>query len=152
MKMKRRREKMAEESKFGSGLLIGSIIGAGAVFLLGTKKGKKLLKALTEEGFESISEISGVFDEIEDENGAVHKRISPKKVEKKIIKKVNQIKKSEPVKNALEKIDEVRDSEFVQNAQEHIEPVIEQVAGKAEDAVSNVSKTAKRFFKGIKRK
>lgn len=36
--------------------LWGLIIGGGAVFLLGTKKGKKILKAISEEGLE-LSEL-----------------------------------------------------------------------------------------------
>ena len=49
---------------FLQGLLLGALIGGGAVFLLGTKKGKKLLKTLTEEGLEGIA---GIEDLIEDE-------------------------------------------------------------------------------------
>ncbi len=49
---------------FTSGFLFGALIGAGVVFFLGTKKGKKLLKTITEEGLEGIAEIE---DFIEDE-------------------------------------------------------------------------------------
>ena len=45
------------DSKFLNGLLLGAILGAGAVFLLGTQKGKKLLKAISDEGLENISEL-----------------------------------------------------------------------------------------------
>lgn len=48
---------------FINGLLLGVIIGGGAVFLLGTKKGKKLLKTLTEEGLEGISELEDLLEE-----------------------------------------------------------------------------------------
>jgi len=44
-------------NKFFDGFLWGAIIGGGAVFLLGTKKGKKILKMITEEGVEGLSEI-----------------------------------------------------------------------------------------------
>ncbi len=44
-------------SKFFDGLLWGAILGGGLVFLLGTKKGKKILKMITEEGVEGLSEI-----------------------------------------------------------------------------------------------
>ena len=43
--------------------LWGLIIGGGAVFLFGTKKGKKILKTITEEGLE----LSELFGEEEDE-------------------------------------------------------------------------------------
>ncbi len=49
---------------FSHGFLIGAIIGGALVFLLGTKKGKNLLKTITEEGLEVFS---GFEDFIEDE-------------------------------------------------------------------------------------
>ncbi len=42
---------------FFQGFLWGAIIGGGIVFLLGTKKGKRLLKTITEEGLDNISDI-----------------------------------------------------------------------------------------------
>jgi len=44
-------------NRFFDGFLWGAIIGGGLVFLLGTKKGKKILKMITEEGVEGLSEI-----------------------------------------------------------------------------------------------
>lgn len=43
--------------RFFDGFLFGLIIGGGLVFLLGTKKGKRLLKMISEEGIENISEL-----------------------------------------------------------------------------------------------
>ncbi len=45
-------------SRFTDGLLLGMIIGGAAVFLLGTEKGKKILKTLTEQGFEGLGDIA----------------------------------------------------------------------------------------------
>lgn len=59
-----------ESSRGGSffnAFLLGALIGGGAVFLLGTKKGKKLLKTITEGGFEGISEIGDLIEDIEEE-------------------------------------------------------------------------------------
>lgn len=53
-------------NKFFNGFLFGALIGAGAVFLLGTKKGKKLLKAISEEGLDNISNILDSSDKFED--------------------------------------------------------------------------------------
>ncbi len=44
-------------NRFFDGFLWGAIIGGGLVFLLGTKKGKKLLKTISEEGVEGLSEL-----------------------------------------------------------------------------------------------
>ncbi|MEX2007490.1 MAG: hypothetical protein WD992_01840 [Candidatus Levyibacteriota bacterium] len=41
----------------GGGFLFGLLIGGGLVFLLGTDKGRKILKSLTEEGFGELSDI-----------------------------------------------------------------------------------------------
>lgn len=51
--------------KFINGFLLGALIGAGVVFLLGTKKGKKLLKAISEEGLDNISNILNDADKFE---------------------------------------------------------------------------------------
>ncbi len=52
---------------FFQGFLWGAILGGGIVFLLGTKKGKKLLKTITEEGLENITDIGElVEDELEE--------------------------------------------------------------------------------------
>lgn len=44
--------------RFIDGLLLGAILGGAIVFLLGTEKGKKILKTITEEGFEGLGEIA----------------------------------------------------------------------------------------------
>ncbi len=52
------------DNKGGSGgFLLGLIIGGAAVFLLGTDKGRKILKSLTEEGF---GELSGILERAEE--------------------------------------------------------------------------------------
>lgn len=43
--------------KFANGFLLGLLIGGALVFLLGTKKGKRLLKAISEKGIGNISNI-----------------------------------------------------------------------------------------------
>ncbi len=53
-----------------SGFLWGAILGGGVVFLLGTKRGKKLLKKVTEEGLEGISQIEELVEEGNDEEKA----------------------------------------------------------------------------------
>lgn len=53
---------------FFNGFLLGALIGGGVVFLLGTKKGKQLFKTITEGGFEGISEIEDLIEDIEEEH------------------------------------------------------------------------------------
>lgn len=44
-------------NKFLNGFLLGALIGGGVVFLLSSKKGKKLLKILSQEGLDNISDL-----------------------------------------------------------------------------------------------
>ena len=53
--------------KFINGFLLGLIIGAGVVFLFGTKKGKRLLKNLSEDGFGNITDILEQAGELEED-------------------------------------------------------------------------------------
>lgn len=52
-------------NKFFEGFIWGAIIGGGVVFLMGTKKGKKLLKAITQEG---VGNLADIIDEGMDED------------------------------------------------------------------------------------
>jgi len=44
-------------NSFANGFLFGLIIGAAAVFLLATKKGRKILKLISVEGLDSLTNI-----------------------------------------------------------------------------------------------
>lgn len=58
---------------FLGGFLLGFLIGGLVVFLLGTKKGKKILKTISEEGLDNLSNIlektdgAGDLDEVYEE-------------------------------------------------------------------------------------
>ncbi len=52
-------------NKFFEGFIWGAIIGGAIVFLMGTKKGKKLLKAITQEG---VGNLADIIDEGIDED------------------------------------------------------------------------------------
>lgn len=54
-------------NKFFDGFIWGLIIGGALVFLIGTKKGKKLLKTISEEGVGSLSDILEENIDTEDE-------------------------------------------------------------------------------------
>ena len=43
-------------NKFLNGFLLGVLIGAGIVFVLNTRKGKKLLKLISEDGLDNLLE------------------------------------------------------------------------------------------------
>lgn len=54
--------KMNNDSKFSTGLVLGLIIGGGAVFLLGTRTGKNLLKILSEQGLDGFLSLLEEYD------------------------------------------------------------------------------------------
>lgn len=43
------------QSRFSDGFLLGLIVGGGIALLFTTKKGNKVLKAVSEEGFEGLN-------------------------------------------------------------------------------------------------
>lgn len=53
-----------ENRNSGNGFLLGMIVGGAIVFLLGTDKGRQILKSLTDEG---ISEISDILENVQEE-------------------------------------------------------------------------------------
>jgi hypothetical protein len=50
------------DNKFTTGLLLGLILGGGAVFLLGTRTGKNLLKIISEQGLEGVTDLLEEYD------------------------------------------------------------------------------------------
>lgn len=73
-------KKKMGNSRFSDGFLIGLLVGGAAVFLLGTKKGKDILKTLTEQGLEGLGEIA---KDLENE-AKKETKIQLKRVEEKI--------------------------------------------------------------------
>lgn len=66
--------------KFVNGFLLGALIGVGVVFLLGTKKGKKVLKTISEEGLSSIPNILEKVEKFEDiDEDQEVERVTPQK-------------------------------------------------------------------------
>jgi hypothetical protein len=68
-------EKQAKKPS-SNAFILGMIVGGAIVFLLGTKKGRKILKELSEKGLDALEEIADFeqlemvpedFDEIDDE-------------------------------------------------------------------------------------
>jgi hypothetical protein len=89
------------EGRFSNGFILGLIIGGGLVFLIGTKTGKKLLKTLSEEGVEGITNLleeadfEGYDEEIPEE--VVEEKIVPshnEHIEVEVKKPEEETKKS----------------------------------------------------------
>ncbi|MDO8659595.1 MAG: hypothetical protein Q7K54_03250 [Candidatus Parcubacteria bacterium] len=82
-------------NNFLNGFLLGALFGAAVVFFLGTKKGKKLLKAISEEGAENISNVLKKVDESVNLDGIMEDEDDDMPGEKLSIKE-NQVEKVKP--------------------------------------------------------
>lgn len=52
-------------SKFRDGFLLGAVLGGILVFALGTEKGRKLVKVITEEGMDGFDNVLREFEDYE---------------------------------------------------------------------------------------
>lgn len=50
---------------FGNGLIVGMIFGTVLTLLLTTKKGRQILRLLSEEGFDRVKKWENILDEVE---------------------------------------------------------------------------------------
>lgn len=68
-------------SGFLFGFLIGLVLGGGAVYLFGTKRGKKILRAISKGGLEELSSLGDLLEKEEEEGfrEAVERRKARKK-------------------------------------------------------------------------
>jgi|SRR3989344_4339112 len=48
---------------FLAGLILGVVIGAAIVFFLFTKKGKDIIKTITDEGLDKISDLESILED-----------------------------------------------------------------------------------------
>ena len=49
-------------NRFFDGLILGAVLGGAAVFLLGTRTGKNLLRILSEQGLEGLTNVLEEYD------------------------------------------------------------------------------------------
>lgn len=67
------------QGKFFNGFLLGLLVGAFVVLVLGTKKGKRLLKAISEKGLDNFSNILEEANEKEGQEEKPKKVFTPKR-------------------------------------------------------------------------
>jgi gas vesicle protein len=95
------KHKCSAGGNFSNGFLLGVVVGAIIVFLLATKKGKKIIQTLTENGFEGVSDLTDMLldedEELEEEEYAAE---GPSPVSSASVHKEQKavVKSSHPVK------------------------------------------------------
>ncbi len=108
---------------FMSGFVWGAIIGGGIVYLLSTKKGKKILKAITEGGLEGVEELEDIIASVAEEK---EYEAAPRPKKQKSNPKQEIIMEEMPVRSE--------------------EPV------NSQSTISKIKSSSRRFFKGVPRR
>lgn len=123
--MEKRREMETQNGKnngFGSGFLLGLLFGVALTLLLVTKKGRKLLRTLSEEGFENVK---GFRQRLRDADLVIDEDLYA---------------------------DDLEDESIVSTPETVKEQKIEEAVKPAASNGNGVKKTAKKFFRGIPKK
>ena len=107
-------------SGFMAGFVIGVVVGAVIIFLIATKKGKKILKLLSEEGLEGVAELEELL---------VEDFVEPQ---------------SKPIKNKV-----VRVAKPTADESGPVESSSTSAAPLVPHALGRIQTTGRRFFKGI---
>lgn len=83
-------EHKENSSGFFTGVLLGSIAGASAFFLFGTKQGRKVKKVLIKEGKKLLSELEDLSQNLEKERAKKSQEI--KELQKATTTKIDKVK------------------------------------------------------------
>ncbi len=118
------------DNKFMIGFFIGGLIGAGLMFLLGTKEGKKLEKLVEKKGKETLSDLEDKVDELKEKG-------------EELIKKGEMIKEK-----VLEQVEEKK-SDFTHEATKRLDSALASVEEIQEKGLATTSSVRKHLFKNI---
>lgn len=119
-------------SAFLNGFLWGVVLGAGVVFFFGTKKGKKILRNISEQGSEVFSGLEDYIEEEEDDyDPTAHSAGSGQ---------------------AVSGQEEDFEGSKPQSKSVHKESSNGEAKPQAQSLLEKTKTTGKRFFKGIRKK
>ena len=73
---------MNNDNRFFNGFLLGLFVGGAAVFLLGTRTGRNLVKIVSEQGLEGLTDLLEEYDLVEleeeqEDNNNGHLKTTP---------------------------------------------------------------------------
>jgi hypothetical protein len=123
-------EKKHSGGGLSSGFLLGVVVGVIITLVLTTKRGKRILKLITEEGIHKLSDFEGVFDDMIEEY---------------------EHTPAEPTQKPVELLEHVEEDDEEMEEEEEVPAVHPIQKAKAKKSESKVS-MSKRFFKGIHRR
>jgi gas vesicle protein len=101
------------DNSFFLGVILGAVIGAGAVFLFGTEKGEEVRGDLRDRGEDLLEDLTPVIKQLEEKGQEIKK--SAEKTTRQLVKKAGQVEK-EVSSEAVEKISDTL--EQLENLQE----------------------------------
>lgn len=91
-----------DSPSFFNGLALGAVVGAAGFFLFGTKKGKKLKKALLESSTKTFDNLKRTAKDLEKKGRKISKKATVKRAQlekkaaatqKKVVKEIKQTEK-----------------------------------------------------------
>lgn len=91
------------DGKFMMGFLIGGLVGAGVIFLLGTKEGKKVAKDIGKKGREVADDIHEKIEDLEVSGKELLKK--SEEIKEQVVEQIEE-KKEAITREASEKIDD----------------------------------------------
>lgn len=91
------------DNGFLLGLIIGGVIGAGAVFLFGTEKGKEVREELKEKGDDALDDLDDVLTQLEKKGKEIKKKADI--VKEEIAEKAGEMKENVS-EEVVEKLDD----------------------------------------------
>jgi len=121
------------DMKFFMGLIVGGLVGAGAVFLLGTKEGKKVQKMIREKGEDLVEDVGDQIAEFEKKGKELAKQ--GEALKEQFVEQIEE-KKEDLTVEATKKLDE---------ALANIEDI-------QEKGLSTTATLRKRLFKNLPKK
>lgn len=122
-------------SGFGNGLIVGMIFGAILVLLFTTKKGRKILRLLSEEGFEKVKDWEHILDEIELDGSSVSRR--------------STIEGSGQAASSLGLDDDEEGEDYGVYKEKNTHHSVNGSNGYSHHAIHRVKPASRRFFRGI---
>jgi len=107
---------MSDEQRFNqkdapsflNGLLLGAAVGAAGFFLFGTKKGRKVKKALLEGGAKTFDDLKKTAKDLEKKSKKISKKAVVKKVELEKKAELTQKKVAIEIKEAERELKEAQ--------------------------------------------
>lgn len=91
------------DGKFMVGFLVGGLVGAGVIFLLGTKEGKKVAKDISNKGKKAVDDLHDKIEDLEISGKELLKK--SEEIKEHVTEEIEE-KKEVLTKEATERIDD----------------------------------------------